>query len=746
MIWAALTLVVFAIACAAPQVPIATSTPEPVPAASSDAAVVIITPRSATALSPRATSTPEPTVTIDLVSSPKNIILLIGDGMGFAHIDASRIWKHGPDGKLALDDLPSWGVVTTYSTDDAVTDSAAAATAIATGRKTNNEFVSLSPDGGSAFETILEQAETLGKATGIVVTSTVTHATPAAFYAHVADCNQQNLIAVQALESGIDLMFGGGVRHFIPTEVSLAMSAGECLGRRTDGRDLISEAESNGYSVTTDGDFLANVSLPVLGLFACNGMNFDLERQPDEPSLSEMTRRAIDLLSESGEGFFLMVEGSRIDQASHSNDPSQTIGETLAFDEAVRVVLEFAMSDGETLVIATADHETGGLQAEIASSSAPTKNGTQMLPLEHSPKSVLLLSWSDTDHTSREVPLMAFGPLAEQVTEAHDNTDVFRIMANAWGIEAVVVAVPSARPTPTSTPAPSLSELCTPVEPFASGRNNIHSNNDGVLKIGLTGHANLWWQGETLAGDTNVERARLIGEFLNSQQVDFSMWLGDDFRICDQAQGRDYARSVEGFEQAVYKLVGNHDLDENHGELIDPLQRERYAALFSHDIYWYVDIQNYRLVFLADESGQGASYVSEEQIAFLNATLDSSPHPVIVFAHHVLPIRSRELINAMIGKQSLNTNKILNIVYESGKGVFWGWGQHHSKGRSPIQANGIVEYTPHFLTGYVDGGAVNSLETSVLTLSDDMLTIEVFDTFTSTRTQFFSFDLPEQAN
>ncbi|MCH7746398.1 MAG: alkaline phosphatase, partial [Chloroflexi bacterium] len=417
-----------------------------------------------------------------------------------------------------------------------------------------------------------------------------------------------------------------------------------------------------------------------------------------------------------------------------------------AFDDAVRVALEFARSDSETLVIATADHETGGLQAEMALSSVPAQKGTQRLSLEHSPESVLLLSWSDTGHTSQDVPLMAFGPMAEQVTDARDNTDIFRIMANAWGIEAVVVAVPTAQPTPTATPAPSLSELCTPVEPFASGRGNVYPNNDGVLKIGLTGHANLWWKGETLAGNTNVERAGLVGEFLNSQQVDFSVWLGDDFRLCDEAEVHDYARSIEGFEQAVYKLVGNHDLDENPRQLIDPLQRERYAALFGRDIYWYVDTQDYRLVFLADESAQGASYISDEQIAFLSATLDSSPYPVLVFAHHVLPIRSRELINAMIGKHSLNTNKILNIVNESGKVVFWGWGQHHSKGRNPTQANGIVEYTPHFLTGYVDGGAVNSLETSVLTLSDGTLTIEVFDTFTSTRTQFFSFNLPEPSN
>jgi alkaline phosphatase len=677
---------------------------------------------------------------------PRNIILLIGDGMGFAHIAAARLWKHGPDGRLAMDELPERGTATTRSASDAVTDSAAAGTAIATGYKTQNGFVSVAPDGLTVLDTVLEQARARGKATGIVVTSTLTDATPAAFVAHGDDRHQQNAIAVQLLKPGVDALLGGGAQHFIPSGTSITTVAGarpnDCDSRRRDGRDLVAQAQTSGYAIAMSRRELdAASSTPLLGLFACGSMSFDLERQDNEPSLTEMTRKALSLLSADADGFFLMVEGSRIDSASHANDARNALGDTIAFDEAVRTALEFARADGETLVIVTADHETGGLSFQRMA-GAPTSR--RFLPIAGSPNERLRVRWATSEHTAQDVLVAGYGPLAHRLSGALDNTDIYRVMASALGIEVKPVALPAPAPVvrPTATPTLPLEQACAPAEPIASPVSNVHPNGDGALKIGLTGHANFWWQSATLEGHTNLDRARLVGQLMDREQVDFTVWLGDDFHLCDGGQLAAFVEATRAFRQPVYKVVGNHDLDDNHGELLHPLQRERYNALFGHDIYWHLDTQGYRLVFLAAESALGESYVSDAQLAFLKAALESSPHPVLVFAHHVLPVRRVEQLNAMIGAGSGNTREVTDAVRASGKVVFWGWIHLYNRGREPVQASGLVEHSPHFITGYVDEAFLDSLEASVLTIAGGALTIEVFDVFTSQSLKRFSFDLP----
>lgn len=187
-------------------------------------------------------------------------------------------------------------------------------------------------------------------ATGLVATSTITHATPAAFAAHVKERRDEATIASQLLENRVNVLMGGGKRFFLPQS--------EAGSKRQDERDLIAEAEKVGYSfVQTKEELKASAGDYLLGLFQLGA----LTTHPPEPSLAEITAKAIELLSRNEKGFFLMAEGSQIDWAGHANDPDETIRQTLLFDEAVKVALDFAVKDKHTLVIATADHETGGM-------------------------------------------------------------------------------------------------------------------------------------------------------------------------------------------------------------------------------------------------------------------------------------------------------------------------------------------------------------------------------------------------
>lgn len=279
----------------------------------------------------------------------KNVILLIGDGMGYAHVTAARLAQGK---KLHMDQIKTTGTMTTASANSIVTDSAAAGTAMATGFKTNNGMISVTPDGKS-LKTILEAAREKAKATGLVSTTRITHATPAVFAAHVPDRDDETTIADQMLKADVDVLLGGGKSYFVPE------SAG---GKRKDNRDLTAEAKTRGYTVVSTKDELAAVNGgKVLGLFNKSHLNYEVDRDlTKEPSLAEMTTKAISLLDKN-KGFFLMVEGGRIDHAAHANDPAGVYGDTLAFDTAVNVALDYAEKNKDTMVIVTADHETGGL-------------------------------------------------------------------------------------------------------------------------------------------------------------------------------------------------------------------------------------------------------------------------------------------------------------------------------------------------------------------------------------------------
>lgn len=279
---------------------------------------------------------------------PHNVILMIADGFGPASVTLARAAKGAP---LSLDPILV-GAMQTRPSEGLVTDSAASATALAAGVKTRNGYVGVGPD-GEPVETVLELAERRGLATGLVATSTITHATPACFAAHVRLRSLEPKIAGQELEHGIEVLLGGGSAMFLPEARG---------GARRDDRDLLAEAEERGYRLVADREaLLADDATPVLGLFAPGHMAYELDRPADQPSLTEMTVKALELLAPDPDGFFLMVEGSRIDHAAHSRDAAGHLGDALEYDRAVAAALEFARRDGATLVVSTADHETGGM-------------------------------------------------------------------------------------------------------------------------------------------------------------------------------------------------------------------------------------------------------------------------------------------------------------------------------------------------------------------------------------------------
>ena len=321
--------------------------------------------------------------------APKNVIFFLGDGMGMTTQTAARIYKVGEDGELTMDTLPETAFIKTYSNNAQVTDSAPSMAAYMTGVKMNNEVISMTPEtsafdvatgkdylngadstcpatgNGKAVPTLLEIAKAAGMGTGAVTTTRVTHATPATTYSHVCHRDGENTIAAQAvpggpefnaaLGDGLDVLLGGGRQFFLPT------AAG---GKRTDGRDLTAEFKAKGYTYVknkTEFDAAAS-SGKLVGLFTSSHMSYDIDRDPAlEPSLAEMTTKAIDILSKNQKGFFLMVEGGRIDHALHETTAQKALQDTAAFDDAIKAAIDkMKLSDPElknTLIVVTADHD-----------------------------------------------------------------------------------------------------------------------------------------------------------------------------------------------------------------------------------------------------------------------------------------------------------------------------------------------------------------------------------------------------
>ena len=317
----------------------------------------------------------------------KNVIMMIGDGMGVQQVGlletyANRAESSPYDGEpTGLAKLAQNGKIVLSRTspiDTLVVDSACSATQLAIGEPTLSEVIGIDKD-GNPVQTVLELAKSKGKATGLISDTRITHATPASFAAHVAHRSMENDIAAQLLETDVDVMLSGGARHFLPQKVNEKGKAYDRYVKRTQGsfsikskrkdnRDLLKEARQSGYSLAYNWKQLDKVKDgKVLGLFAnsamYNGIQWeatkDAPAERTQPTLKEMTMKALDILSQDEDGFFLMVEGGLIDWAGHENDAGTMLHEMLKFDETINYVYEWAAQRDDTLVVVTADHETG---------------------------------------------------------------------------------------------------------------------------------------------------------------------------------------------------------------------------------------------------------------------------------------------------------------------------------------------------------------------------------------------------
>jgi len=345
---------------------------------------------------PAAPPAPEPRP----AKRPLNVILLIGDGMGLTQISAG-LYRNG--NKLNLERFPVIGLHKSYSADDLITDSAAGATAFACGVKTYNGAIGVDMDTVSV-PTILEEAEGKGFATGMVATSSITHATPASFIAHVSSREMNEAIAAAFLDTEIDLFIGGGRKYF--------------ERRESDTRNLWQELEAKNYAVSA----LAKEELKDMVLdFNKNLAFFTADTQPVPVSggrdyLLPASQLSMAFLNQrsKGKGFFLMIEGSQIDWGGHANNSQYIIDEMLDFDKAIGAAMDFAEEDGNTLVIVTADHETGGYSILLGSSM-----------------DTIVPGFTTTGHTGAMIPVFAYGPGSELFSGVYENTAIYRKMRAA---------------------------------------------------------------------------------------------------------------------------------------------------------------------------------------------------------------------------------------------------------------------------------------------------------------------------
>ncbi|MGY3926470.1 alkaline phosphatase [Aeromonas simiae] len=435
-----------------------------------------------------------------LAADAKNVILFIGDGMGPTVLTATRLYKVGEEGDLEMMKLPYAARIKTFSHDAQTTDSAPSMAAYTTGVKMNNEVIGMSSDtvavapgkdangnksinycasdNGTPVPTLLELAKAAGKSVGAVTTTELTHATPAATYAHICHRDAAYAIAEQAvpggagfnsaLKEGVDVLLGGGANHWTP------YSADNPKGR-ADGRDLTKELQDQGYHYVTDKSALAGVaSGRVLGLFSqTSHLDYDLDRQAEgaaatQPSLSEMTAKAIDLLAPNDQGYFLMVEGGRIDHALHGTNAKRALADAVALDEAVKTALG-KVDLNETLVVVTADHDhTMTLNGYAAKGNkvldlVKDKEGNPALDADGNPYTALVfgngpnrpdhrtaltseqvsaddyqqetgVELSSETHGGGDVMLFADGPGSRAFKGTFDNTQVFGKIKAALGL------------------------------------------------------------------------------------------------------------------------------------------------------------------------------------------------------------------------------------------------------------------------------------------------------------------------
>ena len=329
----------------------------------------------------------------------KNVIVIIGDGMGTAQVYASVVAQKGASNFLRF---PFSGFSRTYSHNKYTTDSGAGGTAIVTGCKTDNRHIGVLAD-NTPVQSILSKAKSWGMSAGFVVTSSVLDATPASTYAHVPDRKMYDSISLHMSQCGFDVMIGGGLSNFR-------------LENRKDQYNPLDTLVKRGYDVTYSLEDMKRSSSNKLVTFFCENYYGPVAPGRD-PVLTEGTKKALDILSKNPKGFALMIEGSQIDWACHNNDAPYMEAELADFEKMLKIVLDFAERDGNTLVVVTADHETGGLVL-LNGSIEKGKNECK---------------YTTDGHSGVMVPVFAYGPGAETFSGIQNNIDLMPKMLKAMG-------------------------------------------------------------------------------------------------------------------------------------------------------------------------------------------------------------------------------------------------------------------------------------------------------------------------
>ena len=348
-------------------------------------------------------SAPIKTQQKSILKTPKNIILMIGDGMGLSQISAGM---YANNNRLYLEEFPVIGLQKTHAYDNLVTDSAASATAFACGVKTYNGAIGVNPD-TVRVTSILEEAEANGLKTGLVATSTIVHATPASFIAHQPSRQMYDEIAEDFLQTDIDFFLGGGKKYFDQ--------------QRADETSLIPILIKKGYTVADMiGGDLEDLDVMAADKFVYFTANdAPIPAEAGRTYLTEASKKAAAFLkAKSTDGFFLMIEGSQIDWGGHANQTNYIVTEMIDFNQTIGAVLEFAKADQETLVIVTADHETGGFAI----------NNTSKMDS-------IVGAFTSTYHTATMVPIFAYGPGSEAFSGIYENTAIYDKMRSAFKFE-----------------------------------------------------------------------------------------------------------------------------------------------------------------------------------------------------------------------------------------------------------------------------------------------------------------------
>ncbi|MFC2063934.1 alkaline phosphatase [Chloroflexota bacterium] len=511
-------------------------------------------------------STPTSSQPASVVSpgSARNVILLIGDGMGAEQRKTAQWVSLGMSESLVMDKLPVNGWIQTASLDNTITDSAASATAYATGQTTYNNFLSIAADGNS-ITTILEYAQQNGMSVGLITTKYLADATPGAFAVHIPDRVGMRLdMASQMLEHDVDVLMGGGESDFLPGDQT---GCHPNPGNREDGRNLVDEAIASGYTYVCDQQGFSELDLSqtdqLLGLFADDNME-----RPNSPSLPDMTRAAIEILSRNPNGFFLMSEGGLIDMACHYNDAENAISDTVEFDEAVAVALDYANSDGNTLVIVTADHETGGMTVTQESSGNDDQDGPFIMPDGQE----FFVNWTSVNHTGADVPVTAFGPDAEKFSGTNRNTFVFDVMANFLqidvkepelaNIDETKASMGSALYIIQSITGEITIDLYDDFESFDDSADNSAntSTENGRIMINGTGNWGSYWknfspyevqQGSLVKFRLSQEADFVLGYDLGTfSQPDYCSWGANEFsELYQWSGGVESVQPLDGFKE-----------------------------------------------------------------------------------------------------------------------------------------------------------------------------------------------------